>query len=101
MKQSVKTIVDSIEKEIEYVKENSYLFQDSTYQNRDFEFGNFDFEIEIYEKREIGGEWDEILTYERIRIEVTKVTVTNEDSKVLTNISTEVFNQLETTYTNY
>jgi len=101
MKQSVKTIVDSIEKEIEYVKENSYLFEDSTYQNRDFEFGNFDFEIDTYIKNEIGGEPNEFLSSERITIIVTKVTVTNENSKVLTNISNEVFNRLETTYTNY
>lgn len=101
MKTSVKTILDSIEKEIEYVKENSYLFEDSTYQNRDFEFGNFDFEIDTYIKNEIGGEWDEFLSSERITIIVTKVTVTNKNCKVLTNLSNEVFNQLETTYTNY
>ena len=62
---------------------------------------NFDFEIDTYIKNEIGGEWDEFLSSERITIIVTKVTVTNEDSKTLTNLSTEVFNQLETTYTNY
>jgi len=101
MKQSVKTIVDSIEKEIEYVKKNSHLFDTAPAYEKEFDYGKFTFEIDITNKKVVGGEWDEILNETYIKIEPKSVTVTNENSKVLTNLSTEVFNQLETTYTNY
>jgi hypothetical protein len=95
MKQAVKTIVDSIEKEINTILENS---EKSEYvADKDFEFGGFEYEINLNDS------WNK---YEEVRnnyltLEVKSVAVTNENSKVLTNLSTEVFNQLETTYTNY
>jgi len=100
MKQSVKTIVDSIEKEIEYIKKNLHLY-DNLLHERDFEYGTFYFEVESINKKSIGGEWDEILNETFATITLNCVEVTNENSKTLTNLSTEVFNQLETTYTNY
>lgn len=101
MKQSVQTIVDSIEEEIEYIKKNSYLYINNMLHERDFDYGKFTFEIESNNKKSIGGEWDEVITETLVKITPKSVTVTNENSKVLTNLSTEVFNQLETTYTNY
>jgi len=99
MKQSVKTIVEAIEKEIEIIIDKYYIYEYET--SKEFDYGTFNFEIEIYEKNEIGGEDDEQLNYERIKITPKSVTVTNENSKTLTNLSNEVFNQLELTYTNY
>jgi len=99
MKQSVKTIVDSIEKEIERIMKEFNFCTDET--EKEFEYGTFIFEWEIKEKTFYGGEWDEILNENYIKIIPLSATVTNENSKVLTNLSTEVFNQLETTYTNY
>jgi len=95
MKQSVKTIVDSIEKEIQSILENAEKTEYNAQYN--FEFGSFEYEIMLNDP------WS---TYEEARshllsLEVKSVTVTNENSKPLTNLSTEVFNQLETTYTNY
>lgn len=100
-KQSVKTIVEAIEKEIDFIMNNSHLYEYAPVYQIDFDYGNFTFEIEIHEKNEIGGEDDEFLRSEKIRIEVKSVTVTNENSKTLTSLSNEVFNQLELTYTNY
>jgi len=99
MKQSAKTIVEAIEKEIEYLKNNSYLFEHSN--EKDFEFGKLYFEIEVHERVGVGGEWDEVITETLVKITPKSVTVTNENSKVLTNLSNEVFNQLEDNYTNY
>lgn len=101
MKQAVKTIVDSIENEIDLIKENIYLYDNNSNNERDFEFGTLFFELEILNKKSIGGEWDEILNDTFVTIKPNYVDVTNENSKVLTNLSNEVFNQLELTYTNY
>ena len=101
MKQAVKTIVDSIEKEIDLIKENIYLYDNNSKNERDFEFGTLFFELEILNKKSIGGEWDEILNETFVTITPDYIDVTNENSKVLTNLSNEVFNQLELTYTNY
>ena len=99
MKASIKTIVDSIEKEVNYIIEN---YNNFGYEGeKDFEYGTFNYEMQTINKKSIGGEWDEILNETFIKIEVQSVDVTNENSKILTNLSTEVFNQLETTYTNY
>jgi len=98
MKQSVKTIVDSIEKEIESILENS---ENSVYNGEiEFEYGKFTYELfsdMVFDALRDPWDADEINN----DLEVKSVTVTNENSKVLTNLSTEVFNQLETTYTNY
>lgn len=101
MKQSVKTIVDSIEKEIEYIKENSHLFDTEPSYEREFNYGKFTFEIEIKLVHSVGGDWDEQIVDELIKIDFKSVTVTNENNKALINLSNEVFNQLEITYTNY
>ena len=96
MKQSVKTIVDSIEKEIiDTILINA---EKSAYGvEQDVELGKFTYDIVLNDN---WCKW----TNERnflLTLEVKSVAVTNENSKVLTNLSTEVFNQLETTYTNY
>ena len=99
MKASIKTIVDSIEKEVNYIIEN---YNNFGYEGeKDFEYGTFNYEMQTINKKSIGGEWDEILNETFIKIEVQSVDVTNENSKTLTNLSNEVFNQLETSYTNY
>jgi len=98
MKQSVNTIVDSIEKKINIMMSDHTYYE--YYREEDFEFGTFTYELN-YTKvpNPIIDPWDNL--EEEITIEIKSVTVTNEDSKPLTNLSTEVFNQLETTYTNY
>ena len=99
MKVAIKTIVDSIEKEVNYIIEN---YNNFGYDGeKDFEYGTFKYEMQTINKKSIGGEWDEILNETFIKIEVQSVDVTNENSKTLTNLSNEVFNQLETSYTNY
>lgn len=99
MKTAIKTIVDSIEKEVNYIIENYNNFENEG--EKDFDFGTFNYEMETINKKSIGGEWDEILNETFVKINVISVDVTNENSKTLTNLSTEVFNQLETSYTNY
>lgn len=99
MKQSVKTIVESIEKEIDYIMERQDTYRNQT--EEDFKYGKIEFEIKISEKDSYGGEWDEVLSDTYIAITPISVTVTNENNKTLTNLSNEVFNQLELTYTNY
>jgi len=99
MKTAIKTIVDSIEKEVNYIIEN---YNNFGYEGeKDFDFGTFNYEMETINKKSIGGEWDEILNETFVKINVISVDVTNENSKTPTNLSTEVFNQLETSYTNY
>jgi len=95
MKQSVKTIVDSIEKEINRIIDNAE--HSETNEVVEFNFGTFEYNLEFDDS------WDK---YEEERnrnltLYINQVNVTNENSKVLTNLSTEVFSQLETTYTNY
>lgn len=98
MKQSVKTIVDSIEKEINTIMDNAECPE--IHKEVDFEFGTFEYEISIETiPNEFLDPWDSESL--ESTLEVKSVTVTNENSKVLTNLSNEVFNQLETTYTNY
>ena len=95
MKQSVKTIVDSIEKEINTILDNADHSEQGAIQ--DFEFGTFTYDLTI------NDDWDkwEEARNNKIELYLLYVDVTNENSKVLTNLSTEVFNQLEITYTNY
>lgn len=96
MKQSVKTIVDSIEKVIiDTILLNA---EKSAYGvEQDIELGKFTYDIVLNDS------WHKMEERRNhlLSLEVKSVTVTNENSKVLTNLSTEVFNQLETTYTNY
>lgn len=96
MKQSVKTIVDSIEKEIiDTILINA---EKSAYGvEQEVELGKFTYDIMLNDSwNKFDEERNHFLT-----LEVKSVTVTNENSKVLTNLSNEVFNQLELTYTNY
>lgn len=99
MKQSVKTIIEAIENEINYIINNHEVYKNET--SKDFDFGTIFFSILVNEISEYGGEWDEILNSVQVDLEVNYVDVTNENSKTLTNLSNEVFNQLETNYTNY
>lgn len=100
MKQPVKTIVDSIEKEIQSILENPEYASNIYGLNEDFEFGYFTYDFSINEiVNPYLDDWD--AKEYKIEIEPKSVTVTNENSKTLTNLSKEVFNQLETTYTNY
>ena len=96
MKQSVKTIVDSIEKEIiDTILINA---EKSAYGvEQDIELGKFTYDIMLNDS------WHKMEERRNhlLSLEVKSVTVTNENSKKLTNLSTEVFNQLEITYTNY
>jgi len=95
MKQSVKTIVEAVESEINKILENSEM---SLYDvEQDFKFGKFTYDIMLNDEWD---KWEERRNH-FLRIEVKSVTVTNENSKTLTNLSNEVFNQLELTYTNY
>jgi len=98
MKQSVQTIIDSIEKEINTIMDNA---ENSVYNGEiEFQYGKFTYELfcdMVFDALRDPWDADEI----NKDLEVKSVTVTNENSKVLTNLSTEVFNQLETTYTNY
>ena len=96
MKQAVKKIVDSIEKEIiDNILINSEKTEFGVEQ--DVELGKFTYDIMLNDSwHKMEERRNHLLT-----LEVKSVTVTNENSKVLTNLSTEVFNQLEITYTNY
>jgi len=98
MKQSVKTIVEAIEKEIRIILDNAER-QDYGIE-KEFDYGTFTYDVSYNEIRHnYQDDWD----YMESKIEITplSVTVTNENSKTLTNLSNEVFNQLELTYTNY
>lgn len=98
MKSAIKTIVDSIEKEISTILENSE--RPEIHKEVEFEFGTFEYELTLEEiPNELLDPWDSLEM--QCTIEVKNVTVTNENNKTLTNLSNEVFNQLETTYTNY
>ena len=98
MKQAIKTIVDSIEKDISTILDNSELPE--IHKEVEFEFGTFEYELTLEEiPNELLDPWDSLEM--QCTIEVKSVTVTNENNKTLTNLSNEVFNQLETTYTNY
>lgn len=100
MKQAVKTIVDSIEKEINTILNEGNIESNNYGVEQEFEYGTFNYDVSYNMKdNPFLDEWD--VLFAEIEIEVKSVTVTNENSKVLTNLSTEVFNQLETTYTNY
>jgi hypothetical protein len=100
MKAAVKTLVDSIEKEIQYLLDNPEYESNQYGIIEDFVFGNFSYDFSINEQQNIYlDDWD-TPSY-NIEIEVKSVTVTNENNKVLTNLSNEVFNQLEDNYTNY
>ena len=77
--------------------ENDNTTHEVLYVDKDFEFGGFEYEIDLNDS---WNKWEEVRN-NYLSLEVKSVTVTNENSKVLTNLSTEVFNQLETTYTNY
>ena len=96
MKQSVKTIVDSIEKEIiDNILINSEKTEFGVVQEN--ELVKFTYDIMLNDN------WHKMEERRNhlLSLEVKSVTVTNENSKTLTNLSTEVFNQLEITYTNY
>jgi hypothetical protein len=95
MKTAVKTLVDSIEKEIEKILENAEKSEYVAQEN--FEFGVFEYEINLNDS---WNKWEEARN-NYLTLEVKSVTVTNEDSKYLENLSKEVFNQLEENYTNY
>jgi hypothetical protein len=99
MKAAVKKLVDSIEKEIQYIIENYEVYKYEI--SKDFDFGTIFFSLSVNEISEYGGEWDEILNSCEIDLELNYVDVTNENNKVLTNLSNEVYNQLEENYTNY
>ena len=96
MKQSVKTIVDSIEKVIiDTILLNA---EKSAYGvEQDIELGKFTYDIMLNDS------WHKMEERRNhlLSLEVKSVTVTNENSKTLPNLSNEVFNQLETIYTNY
>ena len=96
MKQAVKTIVDSIEKEtIDTILINAEKSAYGVVQ--EIELGKFTYDIVLNDS------WHKMEERRNhlLSLEVKSVTVTNENSKKLTNLSNEVFNQLETTYTNY
>jgi hypothetical protein len=95
MKAAVKTLVDSIEKEIQYILDSA---EKTDYNAQyEFEFGYFEYQIDLNDP------WDKYAEARNnyLTLEVKSVTVTNEDSKYLENLSNEVFNQLEDNYTNY
>lgn len=98
MKSTVKTLVDSIEKEIEKILENAEK-QDYGVV-KEFYYGSFIYDVSYNSTNNpFLDEWE--VNNPNIRIEVTQVFITNENSKTLTNLSNEVFNQLEDNYTNY
>ena len=96
MKQAVKTIVDSIEKEIiDNILINSEKTEFGVVQ--EIELGKFTYDIVLNDS---WNKWNDERNH-LLTLEVKSVSVTNENSYTLKNLSTEVFNQLETTYTNY
>ena len=95
MKKSVKTIVDSIEKEIDRIIDNAE--HSATNEVIEFDFGKFEYNLEFDDSWD---KWEEHRN-RNLTLYINDVTVTNENSKTLPNLSTEVFNQLEITYTNY
>jgi len=98
MKQSVKTIVEAIEKEIRIILDNSDKIESYRLeQEKEFDYGIIHFEIETNDDWDV---WEEQRN-DKVLFRINSVTVTNENSKTLTNLSNEVFNQLELTYTNY
>lgn len=99
MKNAVKTLVDIVEKEINNLIDKEYIYLNET--ETDFEYGKIYFEMSAKNKQEVGSEEDEILNHRYVRLEFKDVEITNENGKVLTNLSNEVFNQLEEVYTNY
>ena len=95
MKQAVKTIVDSIEKEISIILDNAEHSEND--YSIHFDFGIINYNLEFDDSWD---KWEEARN-RNIDLYVNYVDVLNENSKLLTKLSNEVFNQLETTYTNY
>lgn len=96
MKQAVKKIVDSIEKEI---IDNILINSEKTEfgVEKEIELGKFTYDIMLTDN------WSKMEDRRNhlLSLEVKSVTVTNENNKVLANLSNEAFNQLETIYTDY
>ncbi len=96
MKQVVQTIVDSIEKEIiDNILINSEKSEFGV--EKDLELGKFTYDIMLTDN---WSKYEEARLH-NLTLEVKSVTITNENNKVLANLSNEVFNQLENNYTNY
>jgi hypothetical protein len=96
MKQSVKALVDSIEQEIiDNILVNAEKSEFGV--EKDLELGKFTYDIMLNDS---WTKWEEARN-NYLTLEVKSVSVTNENNKVLTNLSKEVFNQLENNYTNY
>lgn len=100
MKQAVRKILDSIEKEVTYIINEGNIECNNYGIEKEFEFGSFTYDVSYNIKdNPFLDEWD--VLFAEIEIEIKSVTITNENSKTLINLSNEVFNQLELTYTNY
>jgi len=100
MKAAVKALVDSIEKEVNTIINEGDIECNNYGIEQDFEFGTFTYDVSHnIRDNPFLDEWD--VLFAEIEIEVKSVSVTNENNKVLTNLSNEVFNQLEDNYTNY
>jgi len=100
MKQSAKKLVDLIEIEIQLLLDEPKFESNNYNVEQEFEYGSFAYDLSINEvENKYLDEWD--APSFNVEIEVKSVTVTNESNKELTNLSKEVFNQLEENYTNY
>jgi hypothetical protein len=96
MKAAVKALVDSIEQEIiDNILVNAEKSEFGV--EKDLELGKFTYDIMLNDS---WTKWEEARN-NYLTLEVKSVSVTNENNKVLTNLSKEVFNQLENNYTNY
>jgi hypothetical protein len=96
MKAAVKALVDSIEQEIiDNILVNAEKSEFGV--EKDLELGKFTYDIMLNDS---WTKWEEARN-NYLTLEVKSVYVTNENNKVLTNLSKEVFNQLEDNYTNY
>jgi hypothetical protein len=96
MKAAVKALVDSIEQEIiDNILVNAEKSEFGV--EKDLELGKFTYDIMLNDS---WTKWEEARN-NYLTLEVKSVSVTNENNKVLTNLSKEVFNQLEDNYTNY
>ena len=98
MKKAIEKIVNSLVDSFNYTLDNTNITGKIT---DFFEFGTYTIEVVRNSKKEIGGEPDEVLHYDYAKIIVNSVSITNENSKHLTNVTEAVLAELDNEYTNY
>lgn len=102
MKNVIKTLVNIIDKEINWIMNHRGIDKNDYGVEEEFDYGKIIYDVSYNEKeKKYPDDWDMCPFDIEIEIEVKNVEITNENGKLLTNLSNEVFNQLEEVYTNY